>query len=80
VAQKTFIIDTAVKTSQKAVFFDLTYFPSKKEIKCDSTVTGLWNPITLRNPEFGGDTSSEASVINRGTRYTVPGDTYILGK
>jgi hypothetical protein len=38
-------------------------------INSDSTVTELWNPITLRNPEYGCDMLSETSVLTRATRY-----------
>jgi hypothetical protein len=30
--------------------------------KSDSTVTQLWNPVTLRNPEDGDDTFSKMLV------------------
>jgi hypothetical protein len=42
-------------------------------INSDSTVTQLWGPITLRDPEDGGDMFAETSVITRATRYNVPG-------
>jgi hypothetical protein len=67
------IIDTAVKASQTTVFFNLTQYPSMERlINSDSTVTQLWNPITLRNPEDGGDTFSETSVRTRAIRYKIP--------
>jgi hypothetical protein len=43
-------------------------------IHSDSTVTHLWNPITLRNPEDGGDTLSEMLDRTRATLYKVPED------
>jgi hypothetical protein len=42
-----------------------------------STVTQLWDPITLRNPEDGGDIFSETLVRTRYTRYEAPEDTTI---
>jgi hypothetical protein len=45
-------------------------------INSDSTVTQLWGPITLRNPEDGRDIFSKTSVRTRATRYTVPEDIY----
>jgi hypothetical protein len=41
-------------------------------INSDSTVTQLWNPITVRNPEYGGNMFFEVSVRTRGTQYEVP--------
>jgi hypothetical protein len=40
-------------------------------INSDSTVTQLWNPITLKNPEDGGDMLFETSVRTRATQYKV---------
>jgi hypothetical protein len=37
-----------------------------------SMVTGLWNPITVRNPEDGDDMFSEMSVQTSATWYEVP--------
>jgi hypothetical protein len=37
-----------------------------------STVTQLWNRITLRNPEDGDDTLSETYIRTRATRDKVP--------
>jgi hypothetical protein len=52
---KAFIIDTAVKTSQK-VFFDCKYHPSvERLINNVSTVRKLCNHITPRNTEYGSD-------------------------
>jgi hypothetical protein len=74
-SQKIFIIDTAVKTFKKAVFFDYTWYPSmKRVVNSDSTVTQLWNPITLRNPEDGGGIFSETSALARATQYNVSED------
>jgi hypothetical protein len=42
----------------------------------DSTVTQLWNPIILRNPEDGGDMFSETTVRTRATRYEAPEGMY----
>jgi hypothetical protein len=47
-----------------------------KGINSDSMVTQLWGPITLGNPDNGGDMSPETSVLTRGTWYKVPGDIY----
>jgi hypothetical protein len=44
-------------------------------INIDSKVTQLWSPITLRNPEDGGDTFSETSVLIRHGR-KVPENIY----
>jgi hypothetical protein len=56
-------IDTAVKPSQKTVFFDLTWYPSVERLfNSDSMETKLWSPITVRNHEYG-DTFSETSVL-----------------
>jgi hypothetical protein len=44
----------------------------------DSTVTQLWNLITLRDPEEVHDTISETSVGYRATQYKVPEGTYNL--
>jgi hypothetical protein len=41
-----------------------------------STVTQLWNPITLGNPEDGDEAFSVTSVRTRATRYKVPEGTY----
>jgi hypothetical protein len=44
-----------LKTSQKAVFFDPTWYPSVgKLINSDSTIAHLWSLIILKNPEDGG--------------------------
>jgi hypothetical protein len=45
-------------------------------VNSDSMVTQMWNPITLRNPEDGGDMFSETSVLNRVIRYRVPEGIY----
>jgi hypothetical protein len=36
-------------------------------INSESTVTHFWNPITLRNSEYGGDMFSETSILTRAT-------------
>jgi hypothetical protein len=62
-SQKASIIDTVVRASLRTVFFEHKQYPSmERMINSDSTVTLLWNPITLRNPEDGDDTFSEKSV------------------
>jgi hypothetical protein len=62
-SQKAFIIDTAMKASQRTVFFDHIYYPSVvRLINSDSTVTELWNCITPKNPEDGGNMLSKMSV------------------
>jgi hypothetical protein len=45
-------------------------------INADFTVTQLWNPITLSNPEDGGDMFSETLVLTRATWYKVPEGIY----
>jgi hypothetical protein len=76
-SQKASIIDTAVKTSQRTVFFDHELYPSVERLSnSDSTVTQPWNPITLRNPEDGDDTFSETLVQTRPTWYKVPEGIY----
>jgi hypothetical protein len=45
-------------------------------IGSDSTVIQLYNPITLRALEDGGDMFYETSVLTRVTRYKVPEDIY----
>jgi hypothetical protein len=45
-------------------------------INSDSTVTKLWNLITLRNPENGGDIFSETSVLTEATGYKDPEGIY----
>jgi hypothetical protein len=45
-------------------------------INSDSTVTQLWNPITLRNPEDGSKMFSETPVPTRPTSYEVPEGIY----
>jgi hypothetical protein len=58
------------------MFFDPIQYPSmEKLIKSNSTVTQMWNPINLRNPEDGDDTFSGTSVTTRATRYKVPEQT-----
>jgi hypothetical protein len=48
-------------------------YPSMERlINSDSTVTQLWNPITLKNPEGGGDMFSETSTLTTAIRYKVP--------
>jgi hypothetical protein len=37
-----------------------------------STITQLWNSITPRNPEDGGDMFSARSVRTRATQYNIP--------
>jgi hypothetical protein len=71
------VIDTAVKAPQKTVFIDPTrYPPMERVINSDSTVTQLWNPVTLRNPKDGGSMFFETSVLTGATRYKVPEDLY----
>jgi hypothetical protein len=66
--QKASIIDTTVKAFQRTVFFDHKLYPSMERLSnSDSTVTQLWNPITIRNPEDGYDTFSETWVRTRAT-------------
>jgi hypothetical protein len=48
----------------------------EKQINGDSTVTQLWNPISLRNPEDAGDVFSETSVLTRAARYKAPEGIY----
>jgi hypothetical protein len=43
-------------------------------INSDSTITQLWSPITLRNPEDGGDTISKTLVLTTAIQYKVPED------
>jgi hypothetical protein len=50
----------------------------EKMINSDFTVTQLWNPITMRNPEDGGDMFSETPVLTKARQYKVPEDLYIL--
>jgi hypothetical protein len=45
-------------------------------INSDSTVTQLWNPITLRNPEDEGVMSSGTSVQITGTGRKAPQGNY----
>jgi hypothetical protein len=45
-------------------------------INSDTTVTQLWNPITIRNPEDGDDMFSKTSVLTTATQYKVPEGTY----
>jgi hypothetical protein len=59
-SQKASLIDSTVKASQRTVFFHHKLYPSMERlINSDSTVTQLWNPIILRNPEEGDDTFSK---------------------
>jgi hypothetical protein len=48
-----------------------------RPINSDSKLTQLWDPITLRNPEDGGDIFFETSFLTRATRYKVPEDSII---
>jgi hypothetical protein len=41
-----------------------------------SMATQMWNHISLRNPEDGGDMFSETLVLTRVTRYEVPESIY----
>jgi hypothetical protein len=71
------IIDTSVKASHKTMFFDYKYFPSMERlINNDSTLTQLWDSITIRNHEFGGDMLFETSVPSTATLYKVPENIY----
>jgi hypothetical protein len=55
-----------------ARFFDHKQRPfMERLIYSDSTVTQLWNAITRRFPEYGGNMFSEASVLTRATWYKV---------
>jgi hypothetical protein len=45
-------------------------------INSDSRVRQLCGPITLGNPEDGGDTFSETSVLTTATRYKDTEDAY----
>jgi hypothetical protein len=66
------VIDTTMKAFQRTVFFDHKWYPSMEKLsKNDSKVTHLWNPITLRNPEYGGNMFSKTSVETRATLYKV---------
>jgi hypothetical protein len=66
-----------MKASQKTVFLDHKLYPSMERlINRDSTLTQLRIPITLRNPEDGGDMLSEMLVLTRGTLYKVPEGIY----
>jgi hypothetical protein len=70
---KASVIDIAVKTSHRTVFFDPTQYSSVEKLSnSNSTVTKLCNPITLRNTEDGGDMLSETSVRTRATWYKDP--------
>jgi hypothetical protein len=45
-------------------------------INSDSTVTKLWNPTTLGNPEDGGHMFPKTLIQTRATRYKVPEGIY----
>jgi hypothetical protein len=62
-SQKASIIDTAVKASHRTGCFENKLYPSLDWLTDrDSAVTQLWNPIILRNHEYGENTFSETSV------------------
>jgi hypothetical protein len=46
-------------------------------VNSDPMVTQLWSPITLRNPEDGGDKVSETSVLTTTIWHKVPDRIYI---
>jgi hypothetical protein len=72
-SQKASVIDTAVKASQKTVFFYHQLHRSvDRLINRNSMVTQLWNLITVRNPEDGDDTFSETSVRTRPEWHEAP--------
>jgi hypothetical protein len=48
----------------------------KRLINSDSTITQVWNAITLENTKDGGDMFSETSLRTSTTRHTVPDDIY----
>jgi hypothetical protein len=59
------------------MFFDLRYYPSMDRlINRDSIVTQLWDLITLRSPEEGGNMFSETSALTTATRYNDPDGVY----
>jgi hypothetical protein len=61
----------------ESLFFDHKLYSTLDRLSNSrSTVTQLWNPTTLRNPEDGDDTFSEKSVRTRGTWYEVPEDIF----
>jgi hypothetical protein len=47
-----------------------------RKINSDLTVTQLWKPITLRDPEDGGDMFFETSVLITAIRCNTPEDIY----
>jgi hypothetical protein len=51
----------------------LGYFHGDINYRC---LVGLWNPITVRNPENGGNMFSEMSVQTKATWYKVPEGIY----
>jgi hypothetical protein len=69
-SQKATVTDTVAKASQKTVFDQ--NLSTWRLVDGNSTVTQQWNPITLRNPEDGGDTFSETSDLTTAARYEVP--------
>jgi hypothetical protein len=65
-SQKESIIDTAMRSSQRTVFFDHKEYSSMERlINSDSMATQLWNP------EDGDDTFSETLIRTRDTQYKV---------
>jgi hypothetical protein len=64
-SQQISAIDTAMRTSQKTVFFHPTEYPSKERLtRSESMVTPLWRPISLRTPEEGSYMLSEPHGSN----------------
>jgi hypothetical protein len=48
-------------------------------INSDFTITQQWSPVTLSNPEDGGEMFSETSVLTIATGYKVPEVIYTKG-
>jgi hypothetical protein len=75
-----FLSETSgLTTATRHKVFALKRYPTmERPNNSESAVTQLWNPISVRNPEDGGDMASETSVLTRATRYKVPEDIYNL--
>jgi hypothetical protein len=77
--QREFLIDTALKTSQKFEFFDHEQYPSLEKLSNSVfTVMHLWKPINLGTRGHEGDIFSETSVRTSATRYKLPQDIFFL--